>query len=62
MRLELSIADRDALIQLVEQTLSDKRVEVRRTSTPSYHDQLVSEEHALEGLLVKLKGLREGTA
>jgi len=59
MRLEISGTERSALMELVEQALGDKRVEVRRTSTPSYHDQLLAEERKLIGLLEKLKQLEE---
>jgi len=57
MRLEISGAERSVLVELVEQALADKRVEVRRTSTPSYHDQLLVEESELKELLEKLKRL-----
>jgi hypothetical protein len=57
MQLEISSNERNALVGVVEQALSDKRVEVRRTSTPAYHDHLLAEEKLLTGLLAKLKEL-----
>jgi len=61
MQLELSAAERDCLINLLADDLSDKRVEVRRTSTPSFRDRLVAEEQLRETLLAKLRGLQAGT-
>jgi hypothetical protein len=57
MQLDISSDDRDILIRLVERALSDTRVEVRRTTTPEFHDRLEAEERELAGLLVRLRGL-----
>jgi len=56
MQLEFSPAERDLLIQLLERALSDTRVEVRRTTTPEFHDRLEAEERQLAGLLERLRG------
>lgn len=57
MNLELSAEERDELVRIVENYLSDTRVEVRRTRTAEYRDQLHEEQDLLTGLLEKLKGL-----
>jgi len=55
MRLDLSCEERDLLIRIVERALSDIRVEVRRTTTPEFHDRLQAEEMQLGGLLGRLR-------
>lgn len=57
MQLELSDAERDLLVQVLESAVKEMRVEVRRTSTPDYHDRLAAEEKTLEGLLERARGL-----
>jgi len=57
MQLEISSEERELLIRLVERALADTRVEVRRTSTPEFHDRLEAEERELAGLLGRLRGL-----
>lgn len=57
MQLEISAEERTALEGIVERALSEMRVEVRRTSTPKYHDDLVADEKCVAGLLEKIKGL-----
>jgi len=56
MQLEISSEERE-LIRLVEGALADTRVEVRRTSTPAFHDRLEAEERELAGLLTRLRRL-----
>jgi hypothetical protein len=60
MDLEVSDEDRDLLIRLVERTIGELRVEVRRTREPSFHDNLVAEEGRLKSLLERLRGLASG--
>jgi hypothetical protein len=55
MRLDLSSEERDLLIRIVERALSDIRVEVRRTTTPEFHDRLQAEGMQLGGLLGRLR-------
>ena len=57
MQLDISLAERELLIRLVEHALSDTRVEVRRTATPEFHDRLAVEERDLAGLLARLRRL-----
>ena len=55
MQLDISPAERELLIRLVEHALSDTRVEVRRTATPEFHDRIAAEERDLAGLLAHLR-------
>jgi len=57
MQLDLSTVDRDLLERIIAQALSDMRVEVRRTSTPQYHDELAKDEQRLKELLERIRGL-----
>jgi hypothetical protein len=57
MQLDLESAERDLLVHILEYELREKRVEVRRTSTPDYHDRLKDEEQAIGGLLERLRAL-----
>ena len=56
MQLELSEQEREILVRVVDAAVREMRVEVRRTSTPRYHDDLVAEERALQALLARLQG------
>lgn len=55
MQLELDGEDRELLIRVLERTIGETRVEVRRTSEPALHDQLVREEGRLKALLEQLR-------
>lgn len=57
MQLELSSEEREVLERIVDHALSELRVEVRRTSTPGYHDELREEANRVQGLLERLKAL-----
>ena len=57
MQLELSSDDRDLLVQLVERTLSETRVEVRHTSDRALREKLRAEEDRLREVLGRLRGL-----
>jgi hypothetical protein len=57
MQLELSAEDRATLEEIVERALSEMRVEVRRTSTPKYHDELRADEERVTNLLERIKAL-----
>lgn len=54
MYLELSDVEYDLLTRILDRELSELRVEVRRTDTPTYHDRLKDEERLLEALIEKL--------
>ena len=53
----LSDEERAELLRVVESFLSDTRVEVRRTSTPEFHDALVHEKEVLESIREKLRSM-----
>jgi hypothetical protein len=55
VQIEISEEQRDLLMELVENALTEIRVEVRRTSTPAYHDSLVEKQAAIRTLLDELK-------
>lgn len=55
--LTLTAEERAELLRLLEREIADIRVEIRRTSTPDYHDQLREEETLLRLLAVKLRRL-----
>jgi hypothetical protein len=57
MQLEISTEDLAILEKIVESALSEMRVEVRRTSTPKYHDELRAEEERVKELLARIKAL-----
>lgn len=57
MQLELSSEDREVLERIVARALAELRVEVRRTTTPAYHDELLGEEQRVEKLLERIKAL-----
>jgi hypothetical protein len=56
MPLELTDEETTVLSEVLESVIGDLRVEVRRTETRSYHDDLKRRETLLEGLLEKLRG------
>ena len=57
MQLDLSTEDRAILEQIIERALSEMRVEVRRTSTPKYHDELLADEERVKQILERIKAL-----
>jgi hypothetical protein len=54
--LQLSDEERTELLNLVENSLKETRVEVHRTHTPDYRASVMHEEDVLRGLLGKLRG------
>jgi hypothetical protein len=52
--LSLTTEERTYLIQLLETSLKNHRVEEHRTRTPSFREQILQEEKLLEQLLAKL--------
>lgn len=59
MILELNPEEAENLLRLVEATLSDTRVEVRRTDNPGWHDELQRQEKELASLRDRLQQLRK---
>jgi hypothetical protein len=54
MQIEVSDAERELLIDVLERALKETRVEVRRTSTRDFHDKLLAEEQTLGDLLARI--------
>ena len=52
--LTLSTEERSLLVQVLETSLKNHRVEEHRTRTPAYREQILQEEKLLEQLLTKL--------
>ena len=48
--------ERDYLQRLLQKTLEEVRVEVHRTHTPDFRQQVMQEEQLVRGLLAKVKG------
>ena len=59
MQLELATTEAALLARLLESTLKELRVEVRRTVTRSLHDELQREEAHIRDLLVRLQVIAE---
>jgi hypothetical protein len=57
MQLELSAEERAVLERIVERALGETRVEVRRTTTPRYHDDLSAERERVKELLARIRAL-----
>jgi hypothetical protein len=55
--LSLNEEERQELLRLLQQTLSDVRVERRRTEAHEYHEQVRHEENILVALTGKLRSL-----
>jgi len=53
--LTLNEEERTQLVSLLEQTLSDTRVEARRTEAPAYQEQVHHQESLLRGMIEKLR-------
>lgn len=60
MKLELSQEDRELLVRILERTVGERRVEVRRTSAPAMHDELIREENRMKALLEQLRKQDDG--
>jgi hypothetical protein len=52
--LHLDDEERDLVLALLEQALSDTRVEAHRTHTPVYRQDVLHREEVLRGLIVKV--------
>ena len=53
--LQLSGEERDELVRLIENALSDTKIELRRTRKPDWRDELQQQEDVLASLLGRLK-------
>jgi len=51
----LTAEERQYLLDLLERTLKDTRVEEHRTRTPAYREFVLHQEHLAQGLLDKLR-------
>ena len=51
----LSTEEKDYLVGLLETALGETRVEVHRTHTPAYREQVLRQENLVRGLLTKLQ-------
>jgi hypothetical protein len=57
LQLTLTTEEREFLMDLLEVTLRDTRVEEHRTRTPSYREHVLHREDLIAALLSKLKDL-----
>jgi hypothetical protein len=53
--LVINAEERAELLRLLEQSLKDTRVEVHRTHTPDFRNQVLQEENLLRSLLSKIQ-------
>jgi hypothetical protein len=58
MNLELSADEASTLEEILESSLRELRVEVRRTETPAYHDELEQREKRVVEILDRLRAQR----
>jgi hypothetical protein len=58
LTLALTEEERQELVTLLEQALSDTRVAVHRTHTPGYREDVIHQEKVLRALLEKVRGLQ----
>jgi hypothetical protein len=56
--LKVSAEERAELLRLLQRELGDTRVEVHRTHTPAYRDQVLHQENLVRALLEKLQKLQ----
>lgn len=56
LQVTLTADERQYLVQLLETTLKDTRVEEHRTRTPSYRQHVLQQEELITHLLKKLQG------
>lgn len=55
MQFTLTASEREYLLGLLEAALGDTRVEVHRTHTPGYREQVLQQENLIRQLLGKLR-------
>jgi hypothetical protein len=56
--LSLTDLERTELLKILEAAFGETRVELRRTRTPDYHDEVAREESMLRGLVEKVRQLK----
>jgi hypothetical protein len=54
LQLTLTGAERECLVELLEQALKQTRVEEHRTRAPTYREHVLERENAIVSLLTKL--------
>jgi hypothetical protein len=54
-QLVLNAQEKEYLLNLLKAALGETRVEVHRTHTPGYREQVLGEENLVRGLLAKLQ-------
>mgnify|MGYP006277217355 FL=1 len=62
MKIDLRPDDLIRLLRLGEREIAELRVQLRRTSTPTYHDDLARERVELERLVNQLRSALEADA
>ena len=62
MQLEISDAEYDLLVEILEACYGDVRAEIHRTDNPAYKYRLKEQEGLLETILNRLRGLRPSAA
>jgi hypothetical protein len=55
LQLPITAEEREYLVNLLETTLKQTRIEERRTRTPLYREHVLHEEELIDGLLNKLR-------
>jgi hypothetical protein len=55
LQVTLTSEERDYLLELLNTTLKDMRVEEHRTRTPTYRQHVLHQEDIVQGLLKKLR-------
>ena len=54
LQLTLTVEEKEVLVNLLERTLKDMRIEEHRTRTPTYRESIIQQEKAIASLLAKL--------
>ena len=55
MVLEITVQERDELVHIIEECLTNTKCEVRRTRNPDWKEHLHEEEDLLNSLLTRLR-------
>jgi hypothetical protein len=55
LQIAITAEEREYLVDLLEGTLKDKRVEEHRTRAPSYRERVLEQENLIASLLSKLR-------
>lgn len=58
LTLTLTQEERNSLLDLLKQALGEARIEVHRTHTPAFREQVLHQESLIRGLVDKLDRLR----